>query len=153
MDVVDCRPGQGFPVDEIAEALARVLRRDGAVLARSLPVLRDAVEARRTVEGAVAGAALAALGRAGKAPHLPLISQAQMLADIATSQGAEPPESPRASLESVAPPLVASLATSMVVNRLVERLPRRHRLIDAAAAVIASLGLAALFRRVSARLP
>ena len=153
MDVVDCAPGQGFPVDEVAAALARVLRRDGPVLARSLPALRDAVERRRTVEGAVAAAALAGLGRAGIAPHLPLITQSQMLSDIATSQGAQPPEDPRASLQSVAPPLLASLATSMAVRRLVERLPRRHRLIDAAAAVIVSLGLAALFRRVAARLP
>ena len=99
MDVVDCPPGEGFPVDEIAAALARVLRRDGPVLAGSLPVLRDAVEARRTVEGAVAGAALAALGRAGTAPHLPLISQSQMLSDLATAQGAKPPEDPRASLD------------------------------------------------------
>ncbi len=153
MDVVDCRPGQGFPVDEIAQALARVARRDGPVLARSLPVLRDAVEARRTTEGAVAAGALAALGRAGTAPHLPLISQAQMLSDIATSQGAEPPEAPRASVESVAPPLVASVATSVAVSKAVERLPWRHRLIDAVAAVVASLGLAALFRRVASRLP
>ena len=153
MDVVDCSPGRGFPVEEVAAALARVLRRDGPVLARSLPTLRGAVERRRAVEGAVAAAALAALGRAGTAPHLPLITQSQMLSDIATSQGAEPPEDPRASLQTVAPPLLASLATSIAVNRVVERLPHRHRLIDATAAVIASLGLAALFRRVAARLP
>ena len=153
MDVVDCPPGEGFPVDEIAAALARVLRRDGPVLAGSLPVLRDPVEARRTVEGAVAGAALAALGRAGTAPHLPLLSQSQMLSDLATAEGAKAPEDPRASLASAAPPLLASLATSVVVSRVVERLPWRHRLIDAAAAVIASLGLAAIFRRVAGRLP
>ena len=60
-EVVDCRPGAGFPVEEIAQALARELRRDGPVLARSLPVLRDPVESRRAVEGAVAAASLAAL--------------------------------------------------------------------------------------------
>ena len=152
-EVVDCRPGAGFPVEEIAQALARVLRRDGPVLARSLPVLRDPVESRRAVEGAVAAASLAALGRAASNPHLPLISQARMLSDIATAEGAAPPEAPRASLEAVAPPLALSLATSAVVGQSLRRLPVRHRLLDAVAAGLASLGVAMLYRRVAARLP
>jgi hypothetical protein len=152
-EVVDCRPGAGFPVEEIAAALARVLRRDGPVLARSLPVLRDPVESRRAVEGAVAAASLAALGRAGSMPHLPLISQAQTLSDIATSQGAAPPEAPRASLEAVGPPLAVSLVTSAVMRRSLECLPLRHRLLDAVAAALASLGVAMLYRRIAARLP
>jgi len=152
-EVVDCRPGAGFPVEEIAQALARVLRRDGPVLARSLPVLRDPVESRRAVAGAVAAASPAALGRAASTPHLPLISQAQMLSDIATAEGAAPPDAPRASLEAVAPPLALSLATSAVVGQSLRRLPVRHRLLDAVAAGLASLGIAMLYRRVAARLP
>ena len=42
-DVVRLPPGQGFPVDEIVEAIARRLGEDGAPLAARVPVLRRAV--------------------------------------------------------------------------------------------------------------
>jgi uncharacterized protein (DUF697 family) len=41
--IVDVPPGQGFPVDEIAQALARSLGESGTSLAAQLPVLREAV--------------------------------------------------------------------------------------------------------------
>lgn len=42
-DLVRLRPGQGFPVDEVARALARALGLQGTGLAARLPVLREAV--------------------------------------------------------------------------------------------------------------
>jgi uncharacterized protein (DUF697 family) len=42
-ELVRLRPGRGFPVDQIARVLARVLGTDGAALAARLPVLREAV--------------------------------------------------------------------------------------------------------------
>lgn len=42
-DVVVCRPGSGFPVDEIARVLAARLGESGTPLAARLPVLRDPV--------------------------------------------------------------------------------------------------------------
>jgi len=42
-DLVQVPPGSGFPVDEIADALARRLGERGTVLAARLPVLRRAV--------------------------------------------------------------------------------------------------------------
>jgi uncharacterized protein (DUF697 family) len=42
-DVVACTPGRGFPVDEIAAALAARLGESGTPLAARLPVLREAV--------------------------------------------------------------------------------------------------------------
>jgi uncharacterized protein (DUF697 family) len=42
-DLVRARPGEGFPIDEIAKALARRLGDAGAPLAGRLPVLRAAV--------------------------------------------------------------------------------------------------------------
>ncbi len=42
-DLVRVPPGQGFPVAEVAEALARRLGEDGTALAARLPVLRPAV--------------------------------------------------------------------------------------------------------------
>jgi uncharacterized protein (DUF697 family) len=40
-DVVRCRPGEGFPVDEILEALAARLGEQGTALAAKLPALRE----------------------------------------------------------------------------------------------------------------
>ncbi len=153
-EVVEARPGQGFPVDEVARALARALRRDGPALAGSLPVLRDAVEARRALEGTISAGAIAMLAKAGKAPHLPVISQSQMLSDLTTTHGGEPPESPRAEAQTVAPPLVAAVVSSALSRRLIQRLPvryRRSRLVEALVAVVSSLGLATLFRRLGRR--
>jgi uncharacterized protein (DUF697 family) len=42
-DIVRVPPGRGFPVDEIAAAVARKLGEDGTALAARLPVLRPAV--------------------------------------------------------------------------------------------------------------
>jgi len=42
-DVVVCRPGSGFPVEEIARVLAARLGESGTPLAARLPVLRDPV--------------------------------------------------------------------------------------------------------------
>jgi uncharacterized protein (DUF697 family) len=42
-DLVRVPPGQGFPVDEIAHAVARKLGEDGTALAARLPTLRRAV--------------------------------------------------------------------------------------------------------------
>lgn len=42
-DVIQCRPGEGFPVDEIARAIAARLGESATSLAARLPVLRDPV--------------------------------------------------------------------------------------------------------------
>jgi uncharacterized protein (DUF697 family) len=42
-DVVACRPGTGFPVEEIAQAVAARLGESGTALAARVPVLREAV--------------------------------------------------------------------------------------------------------------
>jgi uncharacterized protein (DUF697 family) len=42
-DIVHVPPGQGFPIEEIAHAVARKLGEDGTALAARLPVLRRAV--------------------------------------------------------------------------------------------------------------
>jgi len=42
-DIVHVPPGEGFPIEEIADAVARKLGEDGTALAARLPVLRPAV--------------------------------------------------------------------------------------------------------------
>lgn len=149
VDVVDCPPGSGFPVDVIAETLARVLGKDGVQLGARLPVLRPAFERRRLFDGVVSAGALATLTRHG-GPHLPLLSlaQARMLSDLATVSGAAPPGDPRAAAQSVAPRLAAALATGVLARALVRRLPLRGRLVDGAAAAASTFALGLLVRRL-----
>ena len=149
-DVVDVPPGQGFPVAEIAGKLSAALDQSGAALAGELPVLRDAVQNRRVVDGALAAGKIA-LGRGG--PRLPLLAlaQARMLSDVAATSGQSAPETPRATAEAVAPPLVAALATGVLTRTVVRRLPVRNRLLDGAIAVAATYALATVFERVARR--
>jgi hypothetical protein len=149
-NVVACKPGQGFPVDEIAGALAAVLGRRGAALAGAVPVLRDAVQARRARDGALLAGLLAFRG--GHLPALGL-AQARLLFDL--NAAARPVSSEaadaRATAEAIALPLVASIGTGLAVRALVRRLPIRHPLVDGAVAGATTLALASLYRRVPAR--
>ena len=149
VDVVDCPPGSGFPVEVIAETLARVLGKDGVPLAARLPVLRPAFERRLLFDGVVSAGALAALTRHG-GPHLPLLSlaQARLLSDLATVSGAAAPGDPRAAAQSVAPRLAAALATGVLARALVRRLPVRGRFVDGAAAAASTFALGLLVRRI-----
>ena len=149
-DVVDVPPGQGFPVEEIARAVAVALGADGPAIAGALPVLRDAVSSRRVADGALAAGALAL--RSG-GPRLPLLAlaQARLLSDVAATGGRAAPETPRATAEAVAPPLVAALATGLLTRTIVRRLPVRNRLLDGAVAAAATYALATAFARVARR--
>jgi uncharacterized protein (DUF697 family) len=149
-DVVDVPPGQGFPVEEIARTLAAALGSDGASIAGPLPVLRDAVHSRRVADGALAAGAIA-LGRGG--PRMPLLAlaQARLLSDVAATGGRAAPDTPRATAEAVAPPLVAALATGLLARTIVRRLPVRNRLLDGAVAAAATYALATVFGRVARR--
>jgi hypothetical protein len=149
-DVVRCRPGAGFPVDEIADRLAAGLGGRGAALAASLPVLRPAVERRSALEGSLTAGTLAAL-KTDEGPHLPLLalSQARMLSDIAAADGETALESDgRAAARALAVTLGAALAVGYATRTAVRRLPRRARALDGLAAAGATAALAAAFRRL-----
>ena len=148
-DVIEVPPGQGFPTEEITEALAAALGHDGAPLAARLPVLRAAVERRRVIDGAVAAGALAALTRDG-GPHLPALAlaQARMVSELAVVEGVPAPRDTRAAAESVAPGLAAAVVTGLVARTVVRRLPVRGRLVDGAVAALATAALAALAGRI-----
>jgi hypothetical protein len=147
-DVVACPPGKGFPVDEIARALAAVLGRRGAALAGSLPVLRAAFHARRTRDGALS-IGIAAL-RGGGHPGLGL-AQSRLLSDLATAARSRSSrdQEPGATAKGVVLPLAASIGSGLVARALVRRLPVRHPLLDAVVAGAATLALASLARRAA----
>jgi hypothetical protein len=151
-DVVQVRPGSGFPVDEIADRIAASLGHMGASLARSLPALRDAVVRRRAADAAVAAGMLAALG-AAQGPRLPVLAlaQARMLSDVAVASGAEPGGDGADTAQRLGLRLAAALGTGLAARSLVRRLPFRARVLDGAVAAAASLALGAAFRRLPLR--
>lgn len=149
-DVVVCRPGSGFPVDEIATRLAAALGSHGAGLAASLPVLRAAVERRRAADGALSAAHLAALGAAA-GPRLPVLAlaQARMLSELAVASGGTGGGGDaKDTAQELAAPLGAALGTGLLARALVRRLPFRARVVDGLVAAGATLALASLFRRL-----
>ena len=89
-DVVRADPGRGFPLEELADALAHRLGEAATPLAARLPVLRDAVCAHLTESfarrNAIAAAAVFVPGA-----DLPILTlnQARLLLRIASAYGAE----------------------------------------------------------------
>jgi hypothetical protein len=148
-DVVECPPGRGFPIDEIAAALARVLAGRGTALAAALPVLRPAVERRRAVDSAVAAGTVVALAR-DEGPRLPVLAlaQARMLTDLSVARGREPAADPRAAAQEVAVPLASAVGAGLLARSFVRRWSIRGRLAEGVVAAAFTLALAALARAV-----
>jgi uncharacterized protein (DUF697 family) len=89
-DIVRVPPGQGFPVEEIASALARKLGEDGTALAARLPVLRrplcDAMIASFARKNGLVGAAVFVPG-----VDMPILTlnQIRLVLRIALAHGEE----------------------------------------------------------------
>jgi uncharacterized protein (DUF697 family) len=89
-DVVLCPPGRGFPVDEIAHALARAAGHDAVALAARLPALRDGV-ARELIRVAALRAGLIGALPWFKGAHFPALTlvQSRLVLDLAAAYGQE----------------------------------------------------------------
>jgi uncharacterized protein (DUF697 family) len=89
-DLVRLRPGQGFPVPEIAAAIARRARAEGPGLAAQLPALREAVVADLIATASRRNALVAAAVFVPGA-DLPVLTLAQvrLVARIALAHGKE----------------------------------------------------------------
>jgi uncharacterized protein (DUF697 family) len=89
-DVVRVDPGQGFPVEELARALARRLGEAATPLAARLPVLRDAV-CTHLIESFARRNAITAAAVFVPGADLPILTlnQARMVMRIASAYGAE----------------------------------------------------------------
>jgi uncharacterized protein (DUF697 family) len=89
-DLVRLAPGQGFPVPEIAAAIARRARADGPGLAAQLPALRDAVVADLIATSSRRNALIAAAVFVPGA-DLPVLTltQVRLIARIALAHGKE----------------------------------------------------------------
>lgn len=116
-DIVECPPGQGFPIPEIAAALARRLGHDGVSLAARLPVLRAAV-CRNLIDTAARQAAAVGVVPFGSAAHFPAMAliQTRLVLDLAAAHG-EPIDRDRA------PEIGAVAGTGLGLRSLARRLP------------------------------
>jgi uncharacterized protein (DUF697 family) len=133
--VVVCPPGRGFPVEDIARALADGLGSDAVPLAARLPALRPHVVqalVRRASRQALLVGALP-WGKGADFPALALI-QARLVLDVAAAHG-HPLDRSRA------PELAAVAASGLGGRALVRRLPRRLPLVGGVTAYLATRAL------------
>ena len=116
-DVVECPPGQGFPIPEIAAALAARLGHDGVSLAARLPVLRAAV-CRNLIGAASRQAAAVGVVPWGSVAHFPAMAliQTRLVLDLATANG-RPIDRDRA------PDIAAVAGAGLSLRSLARRLP------------------------------
>ena len=133
--VVVCRAGQGFPVDEIAAALAGRLGHDAVQLAARVPALRAFVVHELVRQASLQAAVVGALPwrKGADFPALALI-QARLVLDLAAAHG-RPIDRERA------PELAAVAGTGLGVRALVRRLPRRPPLIGGVTGYLATRAL------------
>lgn len=146
-DVIDCPPGRGFPVDEIAATLVRVLGKDVTGVAARLPVLRDAALRRLVAESAGRAAVIAGAPWVRRS-HLPLLVllQARLLRDLATASGRPPPQTPQEVGVALGPELSGTLAVGLAgraLSRSVSWAGAPGRAAIALAGTLALGGLAA----------
>jgi uncharacterized protein (DUF697 family) len=124
-DIVNCPPGRGSPVPEIAAALAARLGHDGVALAARLPVLRHAI-CDELVNAAARRAALVGVAPGSKAAHFPAMAliQARLVLDLAAAHG-------QAIDAERAPELAAVAGTGLGLRAAVRRLPLRVPFVGA----------------------
>lgn len=121
-DVVRLPPGQGFPIDEIVEAIARKLGEDGAPLAARVPVLRRAV-ARELIhifskKNAIVGAAVFIPGA-----DMPILALNELRLVLRLHQAYGLEVDPRERLPEIVATMGASFGLRAVARELLDLVP------------------------------
>jgi len=148
--VVECRAGEGFPVPDIARAIARSVAHPEALAAR-VPLLERSVESGVVVTAVARAALLGAVGTRRRGPARPLITltQLRMLSSLRATEGSEAQkELPPAAVAGAT--LAASFALRAAARSATRFLP--VPLVNAAVAAGGTLALAELLRRLQGRL-
>jgi uncharacterized protein (DUF697 family) len=121
-DVVRLQPGQGFPVVEIATAIARRLGEDGAPLAARVPVLRPAVAdtlvSSFARKNGVVGAAVFVPGA-----DLPILALNEVRLVLRLHQAYGLEVDPRERLPEIAATMGASFGLRAVARELLDLVP------------------------------
>ncbi len=141
--------GVGFPLGEIAAAIARTASDGGAALAARLPILRPETERRLVVGTSMTNAAIAG-SPWQKDAHLPLLTlaQARMLLLLRVCRGDVLSRDPQELAAAVGPAAVGSLGVGLGARALVRHLPARGPLVRAAVAFAGTRALGAARRRL-----
>lgn len=121
-DVVRVRPGEGFPVEAIAEAIARRLGEDGAPLAGRVPVLRravaDALVRSFARKNGVVGAAVFVPGA-----DMPILALNEVRLVLRLHQAYGMDVDPRERLPELAATMGASFGLRAVARELLDLVP------------------------------
>lgn len=138
-DVVQCPPGEGFPVTGLAAVLARRLGGRAYPLAAALPRLREAISAEATRQAAAQNALVALLPISSGA-HFPAmtLSQLRLAFGVSVANGRE---LGREGPVDAAAVVAAGLALRSLAHAVVSRLPAGRRLARAAIAAGGTLAL------------
>jgi len=151
--VVECRAGQGFPVNEIAVRIVEAVETP-VDLGRRVPVLQEKVAEAVVGTSMVRTALLATLGKS-KRPARPLITleQIRMLAELRRLEQAAPASGQEA-LKDAAPFAAAALGAGFVLRHaaVVTRRVLPGTITDAAIAAAGTWALGEAIRRYSNRL-
>jgi hypothetical protein len=139
--VVECRAGEGFPVQEIAARIAEAVEHAPALAARA-PALRAAVERRLVREAVSRTAVLGALG--ARSRLLITLEQIGLLTRLGAAAGGPEPHGSRAKAAVAAGALASGLAFRVAVHG---RSGLGARVVGAAAAAAGTLALVEARRR------
>jgi uncharacterized protein (DUF697 family) len=121
-DVVRLRPGEGFPVDAIARAIAARLGEDGAPLAARVPVLRRAVAAELIASFAKKnGVVAAAVFVPGVDLPILLRNELRLVLRLHQAYGLDP--DPRARLPELGVTVGAAFALRAAARELLDLVP------------------------------
>jgi hypothetical protein len=150
--VIECRAGEGFPLQEIADRIVEASEH-GPLLASRVPVLKRAVS-HSVVRRAVVRATLIGVAGAGKRAARPLIAleQIRMLARLrATTTGSAGSDEMPFVAGGAAVALAAGFALRGIARAAREVLP--EPVADAAVAAAGTWALAKTMQALEARLP
>jgi hypothetical protein len=150
--VVECRPGKGFPLGEIADRIVEASEH-GPLLAARIPVLRESI-ASALVRRAVLRSALLGAASSGKGATRPMIAleQVRMLARLrATTPGSAESDGMPAIVAGVGVALASGFVFRGAARAARDVLPTP--LAEAAVAAAGTWALAKALRVFEARLP
>jgi hypothetical protein len=150
--VVECRAGEGFPLPQIAEQMAKATQ-DSAALAADLPVVAEVVRVGLVKQSVIRSAVIALAGaRLGASRPLISLEQARMVARLRRTSAEPAADVDRMGL---ATGTAAALAAGFALRQLARNL---HTVLPAPLANIAvaaggTWALAKAFELVDSRLP
>jgi hypothetical protein len=137
--VVECRPGEGFPMDEIASRIVEAA--DAPGLGARIPALRETLLRRAVLSSVARAALLGASGRRSDRPRITL-EQARLLGRVQAATGSGPGTGPQPTAAALAALYAAGFALRAAARATRRVLPAPVGDVAVAAAGTWALGKA-----------